>query len=103
MEDHIDAGAPDQNGLGARGASSSMANRILTRMSVALQRSNAIILPARCQRERTGPLQVTSQVEETRFGCWCGRGRGHAGRRGRGSGVVRRLSACVSELKRPHH
>jgi len=48
MEDHIVAGAPDQNGLEARRASSSIASRILTRMSVALQRSNAIIPPARC-------------------------------------------------------
>jgi len=74
--------APDQNGLEARGARSSMASRILTRMSVALQRSNAIILPARCQRELTGPLQAPSRVEETRFGvlaCWRGRGRAMPG------------------------
>jgi len=103
MEDHIVAGAPDQSGLEARGAGSSMASRILTRMSVALQRSNAIRPAARCQRERTGPLpgtvasapvpcQVPSQVEETRAGvlacCWRGRERGHAGQRGCGSGVV---------------
>jgi len=68
MKDHIVAGAPDQNGLEARGASSLMANRLVTRMLVALQRSNAITTPARCQRERTGPFQVPPQVEETRFG-----------------------------------
>jgi len=69
-----------------------MASRILTRMSVALQRSNAIILPARCRRERTGPLQVPSQVgARTGFGvlaCWRGRGWGYAGRGGGGSGAA---------------
>jgi len=59
MEDNIVVRAPKQNGLEARGASSSMASRILTRMSVALQWSNAIILPARCQRERTSPPSGT--------------------------------------------
>jgi len=74
MEDHSVAGAPDQNGLEARGASSSMASRILTRMSVALQRSNAIIPLARCQRERNGPLQAPSHVEETRVDLLAGAG-----------------------------
>jgi len=82
MEDHFVADALDQNGLEARGATSATASRILTRMSIALRRSDAIILLARRQRKRTGPLQVPLHVEETRFGvlaCWRGRGRGHTG------------------------
>jgi len=43
-----------------------MASWNLTRMSVALQRSNAIIPLARCQRERNGPIQMPSQVEAHR-------------------------------------
>jgi len=44
MEDHIAAGAPDQNDLGARGPRSSVPSRIPTHMSVTLQRGNTVVL-----------------------------------------------------------
>jgi len=65
MEDHIVAGAPDRTGTvwkpEERAAPWQAGSH--PRMSLALQRSNAIDPPARCQRERTGPLQVPPQVE----------------------------------------